>query len=1048
MKKLFVITTIMVLAMNGLAQQIHYHFSEVVESGQTLYFLKRDYAPQEVWVTYPCFRDYYANGDHITTYYYGYEKPVGDLVIPSTVTHNDTVYTITRVDFSAFYGCSGLTSIVFPNTLTFIGQRAFLECHGITGEVVIPDSVTIIGANAFFYCNHITSVVFGSNLSEIRDYSFAQCYSLQHISNLPETLTVLDDGAFARVPLCDTIVIPPLVTTIGEEAFAGCHIPSVVISEGVTTIERGAFTSCPIGALHIPSTLVSICTENNAFGEGAFHNCTQLQSITVDEANPVYDSRSNCNALIETATNTLLKGCKNTVIPNDIAIIGHNAFLSINELNAITIPNSVERLETCAFAGCNSLTTITLPSNVSYIGVGALSCCGLTSIVSKSPIPPTAFNSQWTYGYENSFMGVNRDIPIYVPAGTAEAYSVAPGWDYFNNFVETAGFSQENIQRPTAINTWTYVAEYGAELPFDKDITLEYDERGNLSYYYHTINYPTGGYYTWKWFSHDALNRLTYKQENYQEVEWAFSYRYYYTYDDSSNLLECLVKYHDRVMMYYTQDYVINSKDVYQYENGKKTRWDHFTDSILILQNYYLYDYSDDDTWSSETKYNANGQPVTKKEYTYSGDYQPLSQTVFNWSMGDWVNASLTEYEYSEGNLIEKRITNWTDGEISQQQRQLYDYDENGNCTQILFQIMVDGVYADRNRATYLYDENNLCTNANAERWNDTTWVLGGFPSGTYLFFDDIYADVNKAIGSIAGCTRAEVTDYVTTPNPNYIQTPPNLEGEWYYEIQNEDGTTTYQHLEYAADTTINNNKTKVIVRTNQIYDKDFQTEVTHEYVYEEDGVVYWWNKEMQEFTTLYDLNADTGDEWIINVGQESVTMHVDSVKYHEYNGLNYRTLSVSDDQGLFSGDIICCLGHLTSFFPEKLMNKSKDFKVDGLRCYWLNDELFFHNGTKDCDDIYLSFHNVSETPTDIFTVYPNPTTNLLHVIPSITKSRNPVIPNSPAPLIPSTYLITNLLGQPLLSGPLTNHPINISSLPNGMYFLTIGPHTVKIIKQ
>ena len=438
MKKLFVIIVLMALVMSGFAQQLHYHFSEVVESGQTLYFLKRDYAPQEVWVTYPCFRDYYANGDHITTYYYGFDKPAGDMVIPATITHNDTVYTVTRIDFSAFYECSEITSVVLPNTLTFIGQRSFLSCHGLTGEIVIPDSVTIIGTNAFFYCNNITSVVFGNNLSEIRSYSFAQCYSLEHISNFPESLTKLDDGAFDRCGnLCDSVVIPPLVTTIGEHAFAGCNIPSVVISEGVTTIERGAFSSCPIGALHVPSTLVSISPENNAFGEGAFHNCSKLQSITVDEANPIYDSRDNCNALIETATNTLIKGCKNTIIPNNISIIGPKAFFSINELNSITIPNSVERLETSAFAGCNSLTTIILPSNITYIGVGALNCCGLTSIVSKSPTPPTAYNSQWEYGYENSFMGVNRGIPLYIPIGTIDAYSNAPGWDYFNNFIES-----------------------------------------------------------------------------------------------------------------------------------------------------------------------------------------------------------------------------------------------------------------------------------------------------------------------------------------------------------------------------------------------------------------------------------------------------------------------------------------------------------------------------------------------------------------------------------------------------------------------------------
>ena len=712
MKKLFVIIVLMALVMSGFAQQLHYHFSEVVESGQTLYFLKRDYAPQEVWVTYPCFRDYYANGDHITTYYYGFDKPVGDLVIPSTVTHNDTVYTVTWIDFSAFYDCSDITSVVFPNTLTFIGQRAFLDCHGLTGEIVIPDSVTIIGANAFFYCNNITSVVFGNNLSEIRSYSFAQCYSLEHISNFPESLTKLDDGAFDRCGnLCDSVVIPPLVTTIGEHAFAGCNIPSVVISEGVTTIERGAFSSCPIGALHVPSTLVSISPENNAYGEGAFHNCTRLQSITVDEANPIYDSRGNCNALIETATNTLLKGCKNTVIPDDITIIGHNALLSINELNAIIIPNSVERLETSAFSGCNSLTTITLPSNISYIGVGALNCCGLTSIVSKSSTPPTAYNSLWEYGYDNSFMGVNRDIPIYIPIGTIDAYSNAPGWDYFNNFIES---------------------------------------------------------------------------------------------------------------------------------------------------------------------------------------------------------------------------------EI-------------------------------------------------------------------------------------------------------------NLEGEWYYEILNDDGSITYQHLEYAADTTIGTERPKIIVRTNTIYDRDaITTEVTHEYVFERDGKVYWWNKDLEEFTVLYDLTAEAGDEWEIKVGTETLTMHVDSVWHHEFDGRSYRILHVSDADDLFTGNIVCGIGHLTSFFPEKLMNRGKNYRVTGLRCYWVEGNLIFKINRDDCDAIYAELHNgINEdgpsTGSGTFAVYPNPTDGILFV----QTLRATSLPDQ-------TYRITNLMGQTMLTGSISaeTQQIDISILPKGMYFISVGETTLKFVKR
>jgi hypothetical protein len=440
MKKLLSITVLMVLAISGFAQELHYNFSQTVESGQTLYFLKRDYAPQEVWVTYPCFRDYYANGDHITTYYYGYEKPVGDLVIPSTVTHNDTVYTVTRIDFSTFYECSGLTSVVFPNTLTFIGQRAFLDCHGITGEVVIPDSVTIIGVNAFFYCDGITSVVFGSGLQEIRGYSFAQCYALKHISKLPESLRVLDDGAFDRCyPLCDSIIIPSQVTTIGEHAFANCQIPSVVIPEGVTTIKRGAFSSCPIAELHIPSSLVSISPEDNAFGEGAFNGCNKLRSITVDEANPVYDSRNNCNALIETATNKLLKGSTSTIIPDGITVIGENAF-NLDELESITLPSSIERLERGAFCGCNSLSTITLPFSVSYIGESALACSGLTSIICDSYNPPYAYNTVGGDGPINSFLcfyyWVDRTIPIYIPIGTTEAYQNASGWNYFTNFIE------------------------------------------------------------------------------------------------------------------------------------------------------------------------------------------------------------------------------------------------------------------------------------------------------------------------------------------------------------------------------------------------------------------------------------------------------------------------------------------------------------------------------------------------------------------------------------------------------------------------------------
>ena len=199
---------------------------------------------------------------------------------------------------------------------------------------------------------------------------------------------------------------------------------------------------------------------------------------------------------------------------------------------------------------------------------------------------------------------------------------------------------------------------------------------------------------------------------------------------------------------------------------------------------------------------------------------------------------------------------------------------------------------------------------------------------------------------------------------------------------------------------------------------------------------IYWWNKELQRFTTLYDLNANTGDEWLIEVGYETLMMHVDTVDYCDYNGLNYRTLRVSDSQNLFSGDIVCCFGHLTSFFPERLMNPSSKSEVDGLRCYWVDDALLYHHGEEDCNAVYNFFHDTDETEiTEGLSVYPNPTDGLIH----IESSQN-------ASLL--AYRITNLLGQTLMTGTVTDQLIDVSALPSGMYFITIGNQTVKLLKQ
>ena len=157
--------------------------------------------------------------------------------------------------------------------------------------------------------------------------------------------------------------------------FQGCKkLTSVIIPNSVTSIGYGAFSGCSgLTSVSIPNSVTSIDMY-------AFWGCSGLTSIKVESGNTVYDSREDCNAIIKTATNTLLIGCNKTIIPNSVTSIGGSSFSGCSSMTSITIPNSVTSIDWQAFKDCSGLTSITIPTSVTSIDGAFWGCSGLTSI--------------------------------------------------------------------------------------------------------------------------------------------------------------------------------------------------------------------------------------------------------------------------------------------------------------------------------------------------------------------------------------------------------------------------------------------------------------------------------------------------------------------------------------------------------------------------------------------------------------------------------------------------------------------------------------------
>ena len=302
-------------------------------------------------------------------------KYVGNIIIPESITYSGTTYSVTSIGDNAFRRSLWLTSVTIPNSVTSIGYGAFSRCSGLT-SVTIPNSVTFIGESAFAYCSGLTSVTIGNSVISIGGYAFDNCTGLTSVT-IPNSVTTIGYGAFNNCTGLTSVTIPNSVTTIGYGAFYGCSgLTSVAFNaEKCTKMEDYVFSGCT------SLTSLTIGDKVTTIPNFAFACFSGLTSVTVDKNNGTYDSRNNCNAIIETSTNNLIFGCKNTTIPNSVTSIGDRAFYGCSELTSVTIPNSVTTIGHFAFYNCSGLTSVTIPNSVTSIGGIAFSgCSGLTSV--------------------------------------------------------------------------------------------------------------------------------------------------------------------------------------------------------------------------------------------------------------------------------------------------------------------------------------------------------------------------------------------------------------------------------------------------------------------------------------------------------------------------------------------------------------------------------------------------------------------------------------------------------------------------------------------
>lgn len=437
MKKQSFITILLTMLMSMAGAKTFAHDIAVANADGTTIYYKWANNKTELSVSY--------QGSYVSYYSNEYS---GNVVIPKSVVYDGNTYSVTSIGGSAFYNCSGLTSVTIPNSVTSIGSSAFYGCNGLT-SITIPNSVTSIGESAFSGCSGLTSITIPNSVTSIGSYAF---YGTAWYNNQPEgmvyagkvaygykgnmpanTIITIKDGtlgiagnAFYGYSNLASVVLPNSVQTINGNAFRECSgLTSFIIPQNVTSIGSDVFRDC-----NSLTTIISEITSPFNIGDVFYNNYSYKTLIVPKDTKSAYQAAEgwkkftniveageggivgktfNADGLNYTIgeNNTVSlvscsdKSAYSLVIPSKVSFngitysvtsIGESAFYNCSNMLSIVIPNSVTSIGRYAFENCSNLTSIVIGSGVKSIGYDAFESTNRKKTIWLTNTPPSGYS--------------------------------------------------------------------------------------------------------------------------------------------------------------------------------------------------------------------------------------------------------------------------------------------------------------------------------------------------------------------------------------------------------------------------------------------------------------------------------------------------------------------------------------------------------------------------------------------------------------------------------------------------------------------------------